>query len=91
MTTLLGLIFSARSGGNLYDLAQQLFSMVSKELPGVGTELIEISKHKVNPCNGCKYECLLGEVPLWRWRGGLASIGMAPLRPPGRNTPSDPE
>ncbi len=81
MTTVLGLVFSARVGGNLHDLAQQLFSMVAKELPEVRTELIEISRRKVTPCNGCQYECLLGKAPhcpieddvLDLWRSALRS------------------
>lgn len=63
MARLLGLIFSARTSGNLYDLARQLASAISAERPEVQTELIEIAKHRVFPCNGCSYECLLGEAP----------------------------
>lgn len=80
MTTVLGLIFSARAGGNLHDLAGRLFSMVSAELPEAKTEIIEIAKRKVHPCNGCEYECLLGkgECPvdddvLDLWRSALRS------------------
>ena len=81
MTTVLGLVFSARSGGNLYDLAKRLFSMVSAELPEAKAELVEISERKVSPCNGCQYECLLSKPPrcptnddvLDLWRSALRS------------------
>jgi multimeric flavodoxin WrbA len=60
---LLGLTFSARAGGNLSDLARDLFAKVAAGLPGVQLELIEIATCRVTSCNGCAYECLLGPAP----------------------------
>jgi multimeric flavodoxin WrbA len=59
----LGLIFSARPGGNLADMAELLFAQVKARLPEVETELIEASRLRISPCNGCAYECLLGPDP----------------------------
>lgn len=63
MASLVGMIFSARTGGNLSDLAHSLFSNVKARLPATEAELLEISRHRVMPCNGCAYECLLGPRP----------------------------
>ncbi|HWI64966.1 MAG TPA: hypothetical protein VNT75_24315 [Symbiobacteriaceae bacterium] len=69
--------------GNLHDLARSLFAGIADRLPGVETELIDISQHRVEPCNGCAYECLLGAAPgqfcpqdddlLALWRTALSS------------------
>lgn len=83
MTKVLGLVFSARTGGNLYDMATYLFSQVAQVAPQVETEVIETAKRKVSPCNGCAYECLYSKEPGYQcpidddvsdlWRQALTS------------------
>lgn len=85
MTKVLGLLFSARTGGNLHGIATNLFAAITAVNREIGTELIEAAQYQVNPCNGCDYECMLGaekgfrcpiedDVPeLWRraWSSDL--------------------
>ncbi len=74
------MVFSARTGGNLSDLASELFAEVFRLCPEAEDkiQIIEVARYKVEPCNGCRYECLLGKesgymcpisddvVALWR-------------------------
>lgn len=59
MGRLLGVVFSARTGGNLYDLASHVFAKVSTMRADLDPEIIEIAHYRVEPCNHCQYECLL--------------------------------
>lgn len=50
----------------MYDLAREFLHRISRMAPETVTRIVEVSRYKVNPCNGCKYDCLLRKEPGYR-------------------------
>lgn len=57
----LALVVSARKNGNCYDFAR--FTLERLAATGIETELVNFYDYRINPCNGCTYECLQRHDP----------------------------